>query len=51
MSWSHEKRRWENSTEGSAPKTPFAILVLVLGSVFTLLGYVIKAALEASSDD
>jgi hypothetical protein len=51
MSWSHERRRWENSTEGAAPKTPFAILVLVFGSVFTLIGYVIKGVLEASSDD
>ena len=53
FSYSHEKRRWSNSTEGASamPKTP---LVIVVGGIVLLLtGIVVifKALAEASSDD
>jgi hypothetical protein len=52
-SWSFEKRRWSNSTPGSAgpPKTP---LTLIVGGIVLLLGGVvllIKAIATSSSDD
>jgi len=49
-SYSVEKRRWTNSTEGKMPKTPFLILIggfaLVLGGIVAIL----KAIAESSSD-
>jgi hypothetical protein len=53
FSYSHERRRWSNSTQGtsSMPKTP---LVIVVGGVVLLLtGIVVifKALAEASGDD
>jgi hypothetical protein len=53
FSYSHERRRWSNSTEGtsSMPKTP---LVIVIGAIVLLLTgivVILKAILESSSDD
>jgi hypothetical protein len=53
FSYSHERRRWSNSTEGTSgmPKTP---LVIVVGGVVLLLTGVVlilKAIAESSSDD
>jgi hypothetical protein len=52
-SWSFERRRWSNSTQGisGAPKTP---LTLIVGGVVLLLTgivVILKAIAEASSDD
>lgn len=52
-SWSFERRRWSNSSDGpsGAPKTP---LTLVVGGIVLLLTgivVILKAILEASSDD
>jgi hypothetical protein len=53
FSYSHERRRWSNSTQGtsSMPKTP---LVIVVGSVVLLLTgivVILKAIASSSSDD
>jgi hypothetical protein len=53
VSYSHERRRWSNSTQGTSamPKTP--LVIVVGGTVLILTGIivVIKAILESSSDD
>jgi hypothetical protein len=51
VSWSHEKKRWENSTSGKAPIRPITILVMTFAGVFYAIGAIIKAAAESSSDD
>jgi hypothetical protein len=53
VSYSHERRRWSNSTEGTSamPKTP---LVIVIGGIVLLLTgivVILKALAESSSDD
>jgi hypothetical protein len=51
VSWSHEKKRWENATSGKAPITPVSILVLAIVGIFLAIGAIIKSAAESSSDD
>ena len=50
VSWSHEKKRWENSNTGKPPITPVSILVLSVVGIFIGIGYLLKAMAEASSD-
>jgi hypothetical protein len=51
--WSYrfEKRRWENSNAGTMPKTATYILIAGIGLLLGGIVLVIKAILEASSDD
>ena len=51
VSWSHEKKRWENANAGKAPVTPVTILVVTIGGLFIAIGYLLKAMAESSSDD
>jgi hypothetical protein len=51
MSYSTEKRRWENSTEGSMPKTPLILLVGGVGLIFGLIWALLKAFGNSSDDD
>jgi hypothetical protein len=48
-SYSHEKKRWANSTAGKAPFTPAGILVVAVVGVFIGIGAIIKAVLASSS--
>jgi hypothetical protein len=51
--WSYrfEKRRWENSNAGSMPKTATYIVLVGIGMLLGGIVLLIKAILEASSDD
>ena len=51
VSWSHEKKRWENSNTGKAPVTPVTILVMAIVGIFVAIGFLLKAMAESSSDD
>ena len=51
MSYSFEKRRWENSTTGSPPRTATALLVFMFIGLFVVIWKIITGLLEASSDD
>ena len=50
-SYSHEKKRWANSTAGKAPFTPVALLILAVVGIFVAIGAIIKAVLSSSSND
>ncbi|HTL33968.1 MAG TPA: DUF4178 domain-containing protein, partial [Kofleriaceae bacterium] len=51
-SYSHEKRRWENSTEESGPpKTAAIMLVIAIGAIFTGIFAILKAFGNSSDDD
>ena len=50
-SYSFEKRRWENSNAGTMPKTATYIVLAGLGMLLGGIVLIIKAILEASSDD
>jgi hypothetical protein len=52
-SYSFERRRWSNSTQGTsgAPKTPLTLLVGAVVLLLTGIVVVLKAIAESSSDD
>ena len=51
-SYSFERRRWSNSTTGSSgPKTPLALLIVIIVTVLSGLVFLLKAIAESSSDD
>lgn len=52
-SYSFEKRRWSNSTAGSAgpPKTPLTLIAGALVLVLTGIVVILKAIVESSNDD
>lgn len=49
--YSFEKRRWSNSNAGTMPKTPTYIMIAGIGMLLGGIVLIIKAILEASSDD
>jgi hypothetical protein len=49
--YSFERRRWSNSTEGSAPKTPFVIIIGAIVLVLTGILAIFKAFGSSSDDD
>ncbi len=51
VSYSHEKKRWENSNAGKAPITGVTILVMSIGGVFVAIVFLIKAMASSSSSD
>jgi hypothetical protein len=51
MSYFHDKNRWSNSNTGGAPTTPVSVLILMFVGLFLAIGWLIKALLEANSDD
>lgn len=52
-SYSFERRRWSNSTEGTSamPKTPLTLLVAAIVLLLTGIVTILKAIAESSSDD
>ncbi len=53
ISYSTERRRWSNSTEGTSgmPKTPLVILIGGIALLFTGIVVILKALAESSGDD
>ncbi|HUS31639.1 MAG TPA: DUF4178 domain-containing protein [Kofleriaceae bacterium] len=52
ISYSHEKRRWSNSTEESGPpKTPLVLLVMGIFGIFWLLWALLRVFASSNNDD